>query len=341
MKPRLISCLLALVALGIFAWVVRGLDWPLITKHMAVLGVVGIFLVVGMHAVAFFADVGGWQLTFPQLPATMRQHPLRWYGHLWLVNAVGEGVSVAMPFGAFGGEPVKAWLLKSRFGIGYREATASLLVHQTLIAAAEGLFVLVGVVFLLRTDLLPSPVEWAIAWAAGILIVFMIGVIWVLRSRGLRWIITWVHRTRWGDRLTRVLEAAHSVETQMAEFMIGRPAQFWANIVLSFLAWSGGAFEIWIVMKLLGVSITVTDAWIVETVVVLVRSATFFVPGHLGAQDGAITALMTAIGATSEIGVVIALIRRVRELIWAGLGLAIGGWFGLKPVIPSHPPLAE
>ena len=65
----------------------------------------------------------------------------------------------------------------------------------------------------------------------------------------------------------------------------------------------------------------------------LARSLSFFVPAHLGVQDGAIALLGQALTGLPEIGVAVALARRVRELAWSGLGLGVGAWFGLrKPV---------
>jgi hypothetical protein len=61
-----------------------------------------------------------------------------------------------------------------------------------------------------------------------------------------------------------------------------------------------------------------------------VRSLTFFVPGHLGVQDGAITLIGQALTGSSEVGLAVALLRRGRELVWTAVGLAIGAWFGLK-----------
>jgi hypothetical protein len=65
--------------------------------------------------------------------------------------------------------------------------------------------------------------------------------------------------------------------------------------------------------------------------VVLMRNVTFFVPAHMGTQDGVIVMMIGAVTGSPELGLAAALIRRGRELFVSAIGLGIAGWLGLKP----------
>src|SRR5262249_45368797 len=60
-----------------------------------------------------------------------------------------------------------------------------------------------------------------------------------------------------------------------------------------------------------------------------------FVPGHIGAQDGAVALMCGLLIGSTEVGLAVALIRRARELSWSFLGLMIGGWFSLRRPEPA------
>ncbi len=96
------------------------------------LGGAGAAAVLIAFYLGFASDVGAW--------ATMFESRLG-FARVYLVQTVGEAVNTLMPFGSLGGEPVKAMLLKRRYGISYREATATLLLAQAINTLAEVPFI--------------------------------------------------------------------------------------------------------------------------------------------------------------------------------------------------------
>jgi len=137
-------------------------------------------------------------------------------------------------------------------------------------------------------------------------------------------------KSRWREKLTRAIEILTDLEERLFHFIRNTPGRSALAFAFAFLSWILGAVEIWLVMLFLGVPVSFADAWIIETVIVLVRSITFFVPGHIGVQDGAITLVVSALSGSADTGFAMALIRRGRELSWAGMGLLIYGWFNLQ-----------
>ena len=65
-----------------------------------------------------------------------------------------------------------------------------------------------------------------------------------------------------------------------------------------------------------------------ESLGAAVRSAAFVVPGALGVQEGGFVVLGRALGLTPEAALALALVKRVRELLVGGPGLA--AWTALE-----------
>ena len=63
----------------------------------------------------------------------------------------------------------------------------------------------------------------------------------------------------------------------------------------------------------------------IEAVLQLVRSVTFFIPGNLGPQEGAYVLFGVALtGTAASVGLAAAFVRRIRELVLVLLGFGIG-----------------
>jgi putative membrane protein len=86
-------------------------------------------------------------------------------------------------------------------------------------------------------------------------------------------------------------------------------------------SWFVGAVEVWIALWALGIPGGFPQAIVLEGVAQGVRSAMFFVPGALGIQEGGYVVVGRLLGIPGEMGLALALIRRVRELVFGIPGL--------------------
>ena len=77
----------------------------------------------------------------------------------------------------------------------------------------------------------------------------------------------------------------------------------------------GMAGEIFLIMFLMGNPIDYHEAVILESLSQTIRMAAFLVPGGLGAQEGTITLIGSALGIPSSMGLALSLARRGRELL--------------------------
>ena len=77
-------------------------------------------------------------------------------------------------------------------------------------------------------------------------------------------------------------------------------------------------------MGLLGVPVSFSEAYIIESVAQMVRMGTFFIPMSIGAQEGALLLIVNTVTGSASAGLALGIIRRLREFIWIAFGFLIG-----------------
>ncbi len=308
--------------LAVVGWVAADTDLAAVIADVTHLGGLGAVATLIVFYVGFAADAAAWAMMFETRVGLAR---------VYLVQTVGEAVNTLMPFGSLGGEPVKAMVLKRRYGVTYRESTATLLLAQAINTLAEVPFIGFGLTLVLAAGILPPLAETAMIVGAACVSGFIVLLFAMLHLRLLIRIEQRLAAGRWGEKLHRALGLVRDVEQRLFTFVRHRPLQFAAALGLSFVTWLSGAVEVYVILRFLGANVTFQDAWMVEAAVVLARNATFFIPAHMGSQDGATMLVAGALTGSPELGLALALVRRGREIFTSSIGLALGAWLGLKP----------
>jgi hypothetical protein len=81
------------------------------------------------------------------------------------------------------------------------------------------------------------------------------------------------------------------------------------------LGWASHVAETWLALLLIGAPISVRGAIVIESLAAAARTAAFFIPAGLGAQDGAVFALARSFGVGPEAALGLAVVKRLRELV--------------------------
>jgi uncharacterized protein (TIRG00374 family) len=286
------------------------------------LGIAGICLV---FFALFALDALLWLVLVPELPRSFG-----WYRRLLRVRLVGEAFNLVVPAGGFGGEPLKAVLLKSHYGVGYRESSAGLVLARIQGLIGQFLFVAFAAVLMAAATTLP-PLYQTSAWIGLAVLAAMTGGFIItpklrLSSRiGRRF-----GGRRWAQGVMKSLAAIEAVEDKINAFARAHRARYLLSIVLAALRWSLGAAEMWLALYLLGHPVSVAEAIVLEGLLQLARSVSFFIPANLGTQDGALALAAAAVTGVAAAGLGAALLRRVREVIFIALGFAMGGWYSWR-----------
>jgi putative membrane protein len=240
------------------------------------------------------------------------------FGTLVWVRLAGEAVNMATPTAALGGEAVKAWLLRGRLPV--EEAIASVIVAKTTITIAQGLFLLVGIV-LAWVTVLPGSLLRGMLWLLALEVVAL-GAFVVAQTRGMFGWSTWLlDRVR--VRSSRLAEALARVDEGLAGFYTGQPRRLALSIGFHFVAWLLGTLEAYLMLRFLGVGVSLATAGVIEAFSAGIRFATFLIPASVGALEGGYVAMFRALGLGSAAGLAFGLTRRVREITWILVGLLV------------------
>ena len=303
----------------LLGWVVSQVDLSAVGQQVVSFGALGLAVVLAIYLIEFTADAAAWNMTLSSVSANAR-----WLRRLFFVRLVGEAFNVITPLGGMGGEPIKVLLLKSRYQIGYREATASLVLVKTTTLISLVMFLLLGFWILLRDPRFPSTLKLVagvglVVLAGAVLAFFLVQRLRVPSRIGGR-----LDRLRGRPRVEAFLVQVRAFDEQLAGFYAAAAGRFAAAVLLGLLNWLAGMLSVYWTMRFLGAPVSYADAWLIESIAQLVRASTFFIPASIGAQEGAFAIMLSVILGDPAIGLAAALVRRFREITWIVMGLVVG-----------------
>ncbi|MBM3952025.1 MAG: flippase-like domain-containing protein [Rhodospirillales bacterium] len=322
---RALKVLYVAVGVGLLAAVFAEVEFAEVWSLAVLVGAGGMAVLIVLYAFGFVIDSFTWQMAMAGVPLNAR-----WLWRAFKVRMVGEVFNNVMPAAGMGGEPVKAMLLNKHYGLGYREGTASIILGRTINMVSQVLFLVIGFAAVWASDL-PGhfkglAVVGLLAFIAATAIFFYAQRLRIASATG-----TWLGRRRWLERINDVLHHIRDMDERLIRFYTQNRGRFVAAIALAFLNWAVGAVEIYVAMIYLGHPVSFADAWIIESVAQLIRSAAFFIPAAVGAQEGAFLLVFSVMTGGPALGVAMALVRRARELVWLLLGAAFGAVYAARP----------
>jgi uncharacterized protein (TIRG00374 family) len=320
---------MVVIGAGLLATVLASTDTAQVLTLLGRIGW-GFLLVLGAAALVFSADVASWLAVLPALPFTLREG--LW---LWKLRLVGEMLNLVTPLGGLGGEPAKGFILVKHRGLDARQTIASLLVARTSLLLSFLPFLGIGYALMqgrpeLGADYVAAIGIGSLLFSGGILGFFL-----VQRLRIASRLAAFVHRFRFAGGIERALDEIRAVEDEVQRLYVFAPFRFGAALGLAFLGWLLGALELYVISTLLGYPLSPAEILIIEAIIQLARQATGLIPGSLGVTEGALLLLYGAFAGEPSVGVAVALVRRLRELLWIAAGLGFGyGYLELRKAAP-------
>ncbi len=273
-----------------------------------------------IYPLIFFFDTLGWLYAFPKsLPKHIP------FLDLYFIRIIGETMNCIIPWAAsLGGEPLKVQLLKSRHGISLAEGYASILIVHTTFWISLNCFVIGAIVFTLKS--LPLT---PILWHSVLIFLVVLGVVAALLVAGLHWgIFERFHSIGeafkwWGEHSHEKKQKFISLDRDIKTFYTENKSRFFLSSFFNLLGWLMGMFEVYFIGRALGLPIGITEAWLLEALIQVLRIVTFFIPSSIGTQEGGIVLIFSQFGFAGPASLAFAIVRRIREMIWIGFGLVL------------------
>ena len=295
----------------------------------------GLAVILLVESLSVVLNTGGWALAFPS-----GERPVSAV-RLFAARLAGDGVNYLTPSATVGGELLRVRLLGPHASSSLRWASVSAAkVGQSL---AQAVFILVGLAVVLPR--LAVAHGW-LAWQGAVVASFVAGAVAIAHWVAFVWAINlgfwtatrgmlrhlhldWLLRPSWASP-GRDLDAA------LARLSPWRAA---ASLGCFVVGWTVGAAEIYLILRWVAAPVDWQTALALETGSVLIDGILFFVPAKVGTQEGGKVLLFAALGLSPARGLTVGIVRRIRELAYAGLGLIALGWLSARPPEgPAHQP---
>jgi uncharacterized protein (TIRG00374 family) len=231
----------------------------------------------------------------------------------------GDALGYLTWAGPFTGEPIRALLLRDSVRVAAGTAAGAM---ERLVYNATAAFTVWFVLFVLVSA--THTIALAAAAAVSVLIVAVL-----------------VGRVRWGSGARHGTEvrpghaepssATTARRSSRAAEFVEAARELWHErrgvlptvAALCFAQHAVLIAEAYVILNALSSSTTIRSALVFEAVTKIVNTAGLVVPGRLGIAEGGSALLADVLGLAASQGLSLALMRRIRALIWAGVGLAL------------------
>ncbi|MGN6669344.1 MAG: lysylphosphatidylglycerol synthase domain-containing protein [Trinickia sp.] len=265
---------------------------------------------VPFHALPLLLDAYGWRILL------RGRAPLAF---LWWVATVREAVSRLLPVLAVGGEIVGIRLARWRV----RDAgivSASVIVEVLITIAVQYAFSALGVVLILAAT--GGDHAKTIALALVLSLPLPVVTALLLRRGGVFHAIERFAARALGKehRLLQGIDGAR-LDAEI-DALMKRTGVLVSAFVWQFAGYVIGALETYWALALLGHPVSAGGAIAIEALTQAVRHAAFMVPAGLGVQEVAVVLLAQMFGIDREVGLSLALVKRMREVTFGCIALA-------------------
>lgn len=234
----------------------------------------------------------------------------------WLA---GDAIGNLTPLGLLASEPTK--ILMARTRISVVTSIASVTIENLFYTVSVSVVLLTGTGLLLVRTAVPDELQYiaeAILIAVPVLVVIAV---WVMRSRPALLSHFAPYVSKLAGKSNAPAEAIREVEAKI--YAVPQwPASRIAQVILWEVAFHIAAVaEVWVVLSLLIPTVTLVEAFLLESAGRFVTVVFKFVPYRLGIDEVGSGAIASVVGLSPATGVTLALVRRLRIIILNAVGL--------------------
>ena len=286
------------------------------------------FAVLALWAVLYTFNTGAWWLIInSQKPTADHPNPEP-VGFWWLykITVSAFALNYATPGGLMGGEPYRIMSLSPKIGTPKASSSVILFVmthiysHFWFWFLSVWLYVLTQKMTTLACILMPiiAIVSLVVIWF------FIRGYKKGIAVTGMNIVSHIPYLRRWAQPFVeRNKEKLAEVDAQIAALHNQNPRTFVAAVVLELLCRLFSTLEIFFILLVIQPDVTIPQCILIYAFTTLFANMLFFMPLQLGGREGGFLMSAEGLSLTAQAGIFVALIVRVRELIWTAVGLLL------------------
>lgn len=256
------------------------------------------------------------------------------YHNLIAYRLATFAVSYFTPGPHFGGEPLQVYLVTARHRVPASASIAAVVLDKILEMLANFTFLTLGVLIMLRQQVLPGIGDELMLVASLLLLALPLMVLvalwlgWHPLSAGLGWLDqAWQRSMRWLGRSPNTLTQSafyrtmRQSEEQSIVLCRHHPMILLLALGASALSWGAIVAEFWFMTRMLGLSMPLSDtvaALLAARVAILLP-----LPAALGALEASQALAMQVLGQSPAAGVSLSLLIRGRDVLLGAVGLLL------------------
>ena len=242
-----------------------------------------------------------------------------------LISVSSFAVNLVTPFVQAGGEVYRASSVTP--WIGAQRATSSTVTYYMMHALSNMLTWLAGIALVVLFYPVPAALTIPLVIAAA-LIVALIVFVFVRHQQGVvAPLVRLLRRLPLLGRLAVKLEAKKDRLEELDQLITGfyhqAPGRFFLCVGIDTVGRALSALEFWFLARGIHVTIGLMDAFVISSFGTLGVNIIFFVPLEAGVKEGSFYFIFRMLGLDPAIGVFAAIVQRLREFAWIGLGLLL------------------
>ena len=307
---KVVFWMIGLVLLG---WLVHNVGIASAWAQVRLMGwgyVPVLFIALGWH----LSNTWAWAVCFDP----NRPRPSIW--SLFRTKMSGEAVGNVTPASHVGGEVAKAYMLRDQISV--TQGVPSLVVNKTIELVSGLVYALVGAGVAVWQFSLPTEVQIGLALALLLGSVAIVAAFVSQRQNTFVWLVNLSARLRLTFLESR-REQFVEMDRSIAAFYRQNRKGFWWCLGLHIVSWILGTFEVYAILHLLEQPQPFVSAFLLMSLSLIINTAFFFIPSGVGVFESGHVFLFQLLGLTADLGLGVALIRRIRKIFWVTFGFVL------------------
>ena len=277
--------------------------------------------VIALWALLYALNTLTWYMI---IAAGGKKRPDFWM--LYKTSVSGFALNYATPGGLMGGEAYRIMELAPKIGTERASSSVILYVMTHIFSHFWFWLLSVGIYLITQSPTMPIAVILALTTAFC-----MLGIWFFMRGykKGLAMMLTrWLSKMPWMGKWARRLmekqgDKLREIDTQIAALHKQNPVSFVSAVVLELLCRFLSSFEIMFVLLVIMPEVSYPSCVIILAFTSLFANLLFFIPLQLGGREGGFMLSASGLAMAASSGIFVALIVRIRELIWTAIGLML------------------
>ncbi len=315
MSRRVITLIATALGLALLAWQIEKIGLTAILDGLKRLGPAGLTLILGASLIRQWCRAQAWTILM-DAPVPMST--------AIAATLSGDAIGNLTPLSLLVSEPAKAMYVGAH--IPPQRALAALAAENFFYSVSVAVTVLCGVAVLFVAFPVPDVLRTASLILVAMMAAVLIGALWLIavqpalvsKTLGRIFAIGGAKAPPY----VRLVEKIRDLETSSYAFVRSRPRRLAAVIACEAGFHIFSVAETWITLVFLGIH-SLALAFVLDTVQRVINVVFRVVPLKIGVDEVGSGLTSAALGFGTPLGVTMGVIRKVRVLIWAGVGLML------------------